>query len=39
MFLRLNENPCTIGKNTFEMWNSFDIIEVINNIDKYKIYK
>lgn len=42
MFLRLNENPCTIGKNTFEMWNSFDIInviETIKNIATYKLFK
>ena len=42
IFLRLNQNPCPIGVNTFEMWNSFDIvnsIELIRNIAKYKLFK
>ena len=42
MFLRLNESPCTIGKNTFEMWNSFDItqtIDEIKEIAKYDLWK
>lgn len=42
MFLRLNQNPCPISINTFEMWNSFDIINTINKIKevaKYKLFK
>ena len=42
MFLRLNQNPCPIRINTFEMWNSFDIVESINkikNIAKYRLFK
>ena len=32
MFLRLNQNPCPIGINSFEMWNSFDIVKCIDRI-------
>lgn len=39
MFLRLNENPCTISKNSFEMWNSFEIINTINNIKRISKHK
>lgn len=42
MFLRLNQNPCPISVNTFEMWNSFDIINSINKIKeiaKYNLFK
>ena len=42
MFIRLNQNPCPIGYNTFEMWNSFDIVNSLNRIKevaKYKLYK
>lgn len=41
MFLRLNQNPCPISVNTFEMWNSFDIvksIQKIKEIAKYKLF-
>ncbi len=38
MFLRLNENPCTIRKNTFEMWNSYDVVETLNKIKKIAKY-
>lgn len=42
MFLRLNQNPCPISVNTFEMWNSFDIINSLNKIKeiaKYNLFK
>ena len=42
MFLRLNQNPCPIRINSFEMWNSFDIIDSINRIKeiaKYSLFK
>ena len=42
MFLRLNQNPCPISINTFEMWNSFDIVKTISKIKqiaKYKLFK
>ena len=42
MFLRLNQNPCPISINTFEMWNSFDIVKTINKIKqiaKYKLFQ
>lgn len=42
IFLRLNQNPCPIGVNTFEMWNSFDIVDsikLIRNIAKYNLFK
>ncbi len=42
MFLRLNQNPCPISVNTFEMWNSFDIVNSINKIKeiaKYNLFK
>lgn len=32
MFLRLNQNPCPIGINSFEMWNSFEIVNSIKRI-------
>lgn len=42
IFIRLNQNPCPISMNSFEMWNSFDIIETINRIKEianYKVFK
>lgn len=42
MFLRLNQNPCPIKINSFEMWNCFDIINSINKIkeiSKYSLFK
>ncbi len=42
MFLRLNQNPCPIGINSFEMWNSFDIVKCIDRIKeiaKYPLFK
>lgn len=42
MFLRLNENPCPIKTNSFEMWNCFDIVNCIKEIKeiaKYKLLK
>lgn len=42
MFLRLNQNPCPININSFEMWNSFEIINTINRIKeiaKYELFK
>lgn len=41
MFLRLNQNPCPISANSFEMWNSFDIINTLNKIKsiaKYSLF-
>lgn len=38
MFLRLNENPCTIKKNSFEFWNSFDVVETIQKIKQIARY-
>ena len=32
MFLRLNQNPCPISSNSFELWNSFDIVETLSKI-------
>lgn len=32
MFLRLNQNPCPINANSFELWNSFDIVETLSKI-------
>lgn len=34
MFLRMNQSPCNISENSFEMWNSYDIIESIDYIKK-----
>lgn len=42
MFLRLNQNPCPISANSFEMWNCFDIINTLNKIKyiaKYSLFK
>lgn len=39
IFIRLNQNPCPISMNSFEMWNSFDIIETINRIKEIAKYK
>lgn len=42
LFLRLNQNPCPISINTFEMWNSFSIIDSISQIKeiaKYKLFR
>lgn len=39
IFIRLNQNPCPIGMNSFEMWNSFDIIDTINAIKEIAQYK
>ena len=42
MFLRMNENPCTIKKCSFEMWNSFEIVNIINKVKeiaKYDLFK
>lgn len=42
MFLRLNQNPCPISVNSFEMWNCFDIMNSINKIkeiSKYSLFK
>lgn len=39
IFIRLNQNPCPISMNSFEMWNSFDIIETINEIKEIAKYK
>lgn len=42
MFLRLNQNPCPISANSFEMWNCFDIINTldkIKSISKYSLFK
>lgn len=39
MFLRLNSKPYPIAYNSFEMWNSFDCVEILDKIkiisDKY----
>lgn len=32
MFLRLNSKPYPIAYNSFEMWNSFDCVEILDNI-------
>lgn len=42
IFIRLNQNPCPIAMNSFEMWNSFDVTKIINKIKevaKYKAFK
>lgn len=42
IFIRLNQNPCPIKMNGFEMWNSFNIINTISRIKeiaKYKAFK
>ncbi len=42
MFLRLNQNPCPISANSFEMWNCFDIVNTLNRIKsiaKYSLFK
>lgn len=42
MFLRLNQNPCPISANSFEMWNCFDIIDTLNKIKtvaKYSLFQ
>ena len=42
MFLRLNQNPCPIRANSFEMWNSFDIIQTLDKIKeiaKFPLFK
>lgn len=39
IFIRLNQNPCPIGMNTFEMWNSFDIVDTIEKIKEIAKYK
>lgn len=42
MFLRLNQNPCPISANSFEMWNSFDIVNTLKRIKEvaeYKLFK
>lgn len=42
IFIRLNQNPCPINMNTFEMWNSFDVTNTINKIKelaKHKAFK
>jgi len=39
IFIRLNQNPCPISNNCFEMWNSFDIINTINRIKEVAQYK
>lgn len=42
MFIRLNQNPCPISKNSFEMWNSYDVVRTIKRIKeiaKYTLFK
>lgn len=42
MFLRLNQNPCPINTNSFEMWNSFNIVNCIKKIKeiaKFRLFK
>lgn len=42
MFLRLNQNPCPIRANSFEMWNCFDIIQTLDKIKeiaKFPLFK
>lgn len=39
IFIRLNQNPCPISMNSFEMWNSFDIIKTISKIKEIAKYK
>ncbi|MBQ9659160.1 MAG: DUF262 domain-containing protein [Clostridia bacterium] len=39
IFIRLNQNPCPISMNSFEMWNSFDITNTINKIKEIAKYK
>ena len=42
MFKRMNESPCNIKNNCFEMWNSFDTIKIIEKakeIAKYDLFK
>ena len=38
MFLRLNQNPCPISANSFELWNCFDIMNSINKIKEISKY-
>lgn len=43
MFLRLNQNPCPIGNNSFEFWNAYDNItkeiKKIKKIASYRLFK
>lgn len=42
IFIRLNQNPCSIDINSFQMWNSFEITKTISRIKeiaKYKAFK
>ncbi len=39
IFIRLNQNPCPININSFEMWNSFDIVDTIDKIKEIAKYK
>lgn len=42
MFIRMNQSPCNISENTFEMWNSYDIVhtlEYIKEVSKYDLFK
>lgn len=42
MFLRMNQSPCNISENSFEMWNSYDIIDTLDyvkKIAKYDLFK
>lgn len=42
MFVRLNQNTHPLSINSFEMWNAFDVVDVIRRIKKiaeYKLFK
>lgn len=42
MFIRLNQNPCPISPNSFEMWNSLDVVKTIRKVKeiaKYSLFK
>lgn len=38
LFIRLNDKPYPIKENSFEMWNSWVDIDIINNIKSLKTY-
>lgn len=39
MFVRLNQNNCPLSIDSFEMWNSFDIVNTIHRIKEVAEYR